>query len=307
MSLEVTIHRDLRYANPHGKQLLADLYLPKQDAARLPVIVWLHGGGWRLGDRRLAPDLQRYFAQAGFAMASIEYRLSGEAIFPAAVEDVKTAVRWLRASADTYGLDPARIGLWGSSSGGHLAALAALSGPGVFESPASEYSGYSSEVQAVMDGYGPVDFLEMDAQRTAAGVVSDDPESVKLPKDLRSNSADSFESLFLGAPITTCRDLVRQANPVTYARASAPPFLIMHGLADSAVPAKQSELLYEALAAHAGNEVTLGLITGLGHGFLNRNHLDDGPKRTIELRGLTYGGADSGIFERIFRFFQQKL
>ncbi len=128
MICEVTIHRDLVYASPHGKPLLADLYLPRQPPARLPVIVWLHGGGWRLGDRRLAPDLQRYFAQEGFAMASIEYRLSGEASFPAAVEDVKTAVRWLRASTDAYGLDAKRIGLWGSSSGGHLAALAALSG-----------------------------------------------------------------------------------------------------------------------------------------------------------------------------------
>ncbi len=158
-----------------------------------------------------------------------------------------------------------------------------------------------------MDGYGPVDFLQMDAQRTAAGVASDDPESVKLPKDLRSNAADSFESLFIGAPITTCPDLVKRANPVTYARSGAPPFLIMHGLADSAVPAKQSELLYEALAAYPGNQVTLGLITGLGHGFLNRNHLDDGPKRSVDLRGPTYGGADLGVFERILRFFRQNL
>ena len=182
---EVNILRDIAYAHPNGKPLLADLYLPKQ-APKAPVIVWLHGGGWRLGDRRLVPDLQRFFAQHGFAMASIDYRLSTEAIFPAAVEDVKTAVRWLRSVASEYGLDPRRIGLWGSSACGHLAALAALSGPALFESPASEHASHSSEVQAVMDGYGPTNFLLMDAQRSALGEISNDPESMQLPKDLRS-------------------------------------------------------------------------------------------------------------------------
>ena len=152
----------------------------------------------------------------------------------------------------------------------------------------------------------PVDFLQMDAQRSALGVIENDPESIQLPKDFRSAAADSFESLFLGAPITSCPDRVREANPATYARASAPPFLIMHGLADAVVPPQQSELLYEALAAH-GNAATLALISGLGHGFLNRNHLDDGPKRQFVLRGAACGEDEQDIFERILGFFRRSL
>jgi acetyl esterase/lipase len=239
-------------------------------------------------------------------MASIDYRLSGDAIFPAAVEDVKTAIRWLRSVANSYNLDPERIGLWGSSSGGHLAALAALSGPSLFQSPDSEHATYSSDVQAVVDGYGPTDFLQMDAQRLAHNDPSEDPESIQLPKDLRSEAANSFESLFLGAPINTCADLVQQANPVTYAKPGAPPFLILHGLADHAVPPQQSELLYEALSAH-GNEVTLCLIPGLGHGFFNRNHLDNGGPRKATLRGSDQGQAEQGIFERTLGFFNRHL
>ncbi len=155
-----------------------------------------------------------------------------------------------------------------------------------------------------MDGYGPTDFLQMDSQRSALGEISNDPESIQIPKDLRSASADSFESLFLGAPIGECPDLVQRANPASYARPGAPPFLIMHGLADAVVPPQQSELLYEAIAAH-NNQVTLCLVPGLGHGFLNRNHLDDdAPPRSVTLRGSAIGPAEQGIFERIRRFFQ---
>lgn len=305
MSVEVKAVRDVPYAHPGGKPLLLDLFLPQQ-ISPLPVIVWLHGGGWRLGDRRLAPNLERYFAQSGFAMASIEYRLSGEAIFPAAVEDVKTAVRWLRGNAASYGLDAKHIGLWGSSSGGHLAALAALSGPALFQSAASEYATDSSEVQAVVDGYGPTDFLQIDTHRLSDGEVATDPESMQLPKDLRSASPDSFESRFLGAPINTCPELVRQANPAAYAHPGTPPFLILHGLSDMAVPPHQSELLYEALAAHQ-NTVTLCLIEGLGHGFLNRNHLDDGPPRRVIVRGHASATPSLGVFDRILNFFQEHL
>jgi len=303
---EVEISRDLVYGSAGGKPLLADLYLPRGTGRLLPAIVWLHGGGWRFGDRKLGPDLTRYFAQRGFAMVSIDYRLSDEAKFPAAVEDVKTAVRWLRAEAVHYGLDAERIGLWGSSSGGHLAALAALSGRGVFEGKSAEHCEFASDVQAVVDGYGPTDFLLMDEQRVSDGIHSDDAESVQLPADLRSADEGSFESRFLGRAITTCPELVQQANPITYARPGAPPFLILHGLSDAAVPAQQSELLYDALAAH-NNDVTLCLISGLGHGFLNRNHLDDGPGRHTEVRGRRRGEEGQGIFARIEEFFRGSL
>ena len=116
---------DLVYASPEGKPLLADLYLPGGAGEPPPAIVWLHGGGWRFGDRRLAPDLSRYFASSGFAMASIDYRLSREAVFPAQLHDVRAAIRWLRGNAARFGIDADRIGLWGASAGGHLAVWAA--------------------------------------------------------------------------------------------------------------------------------------------------------------------------------------
>ncbi|WP_256761963.1 alpha/beta hydrolase [Cohnella sp. WQ 127256] len=266
------IVQDLVYASPHGKPLLADLYVPQGVKYPIPVILWLHGGGWKIGDRKLGPDLSRYFAERGFAMASIDYRLSGEARFPAQIEDVKTAVRWLRAVADQYGLDPEHIGLWGSSAGGHLAALAGTTGSGMLTGDTLEHSEYSSDVQAVVDGYGPTDFLQMDDHRLTTEQASDDPESVRLHPGKRSADVDSPESLLLGAPIGDCPERVREANPITYVKKDLPPFLILHGLSDLAVPAHQSELLYEALTA-CGNDATLCFIPGLGHGFFNRNDL----------------------------------
>jgi acetyl esterase/lipase len=267
------------YSSPGGGPLLADLYLPEEEQRPLPVIIWLHGGGWRFGDRRLGPDLARFFTERGFAMLSIDYRLSGTARFPAAIEDVKTAVRWVRAQGGEHGLDPSRIGLWGASAGGHLAALAALSGPGTFEGPESEYACLSSEVKAVSIGYPVVDFLQLDAHRAEMPELDVDPSSFTLPP---AADPDSFESRFLGAPILTVSELCRQANPVHYVREGAPPFLIVHGTADGAVPHMQSKLLFDALA-EAGNHATLQLIEGLGHGFLNRNDWDQGPARAAKV------------------------
>jgi len=123
---DVELSADLVYSHAGGRPRLLDLYLPRGAARALPVIVWLHAGGWRSGDRKQAPDLSRHFAMQGFAMASIDYRLSREATFPAQLHDVKAAVRWLRTHAERLGLDGRRIGLWGSSAGGHLATFAAL-------------------------------------------------------------------------------------------------------------------------------------------------------------------------------------
>jgi acetyl esterase/lipase len=291
-AVPVNVIADLVYASPHGSPQLLDLYLPQEVAHPLPVIIWLHGGGWRIGDRKLAPDLTRYFAEKGFAMASIDYRLSGKATFPAQIQDVKAAIRWLRAVADHYGLDREHIGLWGSSAGGHLAALAGLTGAGVLDDEHAAYPEQSCSVQAVVDGYGPTDFLQQDDHRDPLGAPSDDPESIQLPPGKRSADPDSFESLLLGAPIQTRPDLVRLANPITYVRPGAPPFLILHGLSDTAVPAHQSILLYEALAAD-GNDVTLCLVRGLGHGFLNRNDFDRGEPRQVTVRSTRNGGPES--------------
>ena len=311
---EVEIIYDLVYSVQNEKELLADLYIPKNSQSPVPVIIWLHGGGWRFGDRKLGPDFSTYFASRGFAMVSIEYRLSEDAIFPAPIHDVKTAVRWVKTIAETYSLDSNRIGLWGSSAGGHLAALATTSGSDELIDENPEYPDISSEVQAVAIGYGPVDFLQMDEENEKIGIIEEDPESAQIPTDKKATYPDSFESLFIGAPISSCPDRVKAANPITYIKSgkTLPPFLIMHGLSDTAVPAKQSEMLYQAIAAE-GNDVSLYLIKGLGHGFLNRTNLDDdGPKLAnchISKDGVETSNEERAhfIFWTIEQFFVRTL
>jgi len=308
----VRIVRDVPFASAGGEPLLADLFLPQDTASPPPVIVWVHGGGWRFGSRHLAPDLSRFFAARGFAMAAIDYRLTPHATFPAQLEDLEAAVAWLPAAAGAYGFDAARVGLWGSSAGGHLAALAALTGSHPVGVSGHAPARPTRPVSAVVVGYAPVDFLQMDAHRPPAGTVSEDPETLPLPRlDMRSADADSFESLLVGAPIETCPERVRRASPLTYVRPGAPPFLILHGLADTTVPPHQSLLLYEALAAH-GNAVTLCVVEGLGHGFLHRSHLDDGPPRhticryALEGSEVTGAGAQA-IFPLVEQFFADHL
>ena len=263
--------RDQVYSHAGGKSRLADLYLPSLPAGKAPVIVWVHGGGWRFGDRHLAPDLSRFIAERGFAIVSFDYRLSDEATFPAPIEDMKTVVRWVRSIAEQYNLDGDHIGLWGSSAGGHLAACAALSGESQFRS--DEYAGFTSNVQAVLDGYGPTDFSRIDADRIPVEAQRVDVESVSVPNLLPANHPESFESRFLGTPVGTSPREVALANPITYARPGAPPFLILHGRHDPLMPWQQSLLLFEALRG-AGNDVTLMVLERLGHGFFNNSKLD---------------------------------
>lgn len=264
-----------------------------------------------MGDRRLGPDLKRFFAARGFAMASIEYRLTGEAIFPAQLHDVKTAIRRLRSVASQYGFDGERIGVWGSSAGGHLAALTALSGDSVMEPERPEHGEFSTRVAAVLEGYGPMDFLRMDEQRPKPGTFTEDPEAAHRPKGPPAASPDSPESRLIGAPIHTRPDIARTASPLAYAKAGAPPFLILHGRSDSLVPMGQSELLFDALAA-TGNEATLLLIDGIGHAFLGRQD-GWGDGRATTLRHTAGGKTDAdrvgptASYALIEDFFRQHL
>jgi len=190
----------------------------------------------------------------GYAVVDVGYRLSGEAIFPAQVEDCKAAVRWVRANAAKYGLDSDRIGAWGSSAGGHLVAFLGTAGD-VREFDTEANAEYSSRVQAVCDWFGPTDFLQMDEHSL---------EGSRLTHD----AVNSPESLLVGGPIQEkpYRALVRKANPITYVTKDDPPFLIMHGDKDMSVPLHQSELLYEALKK-VGVEATLHVVKGAGHGL----------------------------------------
>jgi acetyl esterase/lipase len=265
----VRIIADQIYSRAGGQDRLADVFIPTS-ADRPPVVLWLHGGGWRFGDRRLAPDLAAFAQASGLGVVSIDYRLSDEARFPAPVEDVKTAVRWMRSSAQELGLDGGRIGLWGSSAGAHLAACAALSGEHQFIT--GEYPDYSSAVQAVVDGYGPMDFGSIDADRQVSASLGTDAESLGIGNLVAAGDPDSFESRFLGVPVAASPDAVKLADPVHYLRPGSPPFLILHGQADTLIPCKQSEYLFRAIEG-TGNEATLVLFEKLKHGFFNNPKL----------------------------------
>lgn len=249
----VVAHRDLAYVEKgHPRQVL-DLFVAEKAARPLPVIIWIHGGGWAAGDKSGCPPLRQGFAQRGYAIASLNYRLSQHAPFPAQLEDCKAAIRWLRANARAYGIDPARFGVWGSSAGGHLVALLGVTGD-LTEFDVGAHREFSSAVQCVMDDYGPTDFLQMDAHRPAGAVLS-------------HNAPTSPESRLIGGPITDPGNQakVARANPVTHVSPGDAPFLINHGDEDAVVPHHQSELLFAALKA-AGVPVRFNTVKGGGHG-----------------------------------------
>ncbi len=267
---EVGIHADQVYSYAGRTARLADVFVPSSGNTPLPVVIWLHGGGWRFGDRRLAPDLALFARRSGLAAVSIDYRLSDEVKFPAPVEDVKTAVRWVRSVASRFGFDERNIGLWGSSAGAHLAACAALSSENEFLS--EEHAGYSSAVQAVVDGYGPTNLGRIDQLRSTMRPSGNDAESVLVGGVLPAGDPESFESRFLGAPVSDAARLVELADPVHYVRSGSPPFLILHGQTDTLIPAEQSRYLFEALN-DAGCDATLVLFQNLRHGFFNNPNL----------------------------------
>ena len=241
--------KDLAYVlDGHERQKL-DLYLPPAAGGRWPLVVAIHGGAFRMGSKEGEPA--GAFVARGFAVAAINYRLSQHAIFPAQIEDAKAAVRWLRANASRYGYDPDRIASCGASAGGHLAAMLGTTGD-VKAFDVGGNLGFSSRVQAVVDFFGPTDFLQMDAHRLS-------------PQAMAHDTPDSPESQLVGGPIRDHPDRVAGANPVTYVTRDDPPFLIVHGDADSLVPHHQSELL-EAALRQAGVRVRLVTIPGGPHG-----------------------------------------
>lgn len=244
----VKVERDLEYAHVGGKRLLLDLYLPEKAARPLPVVVGIHGGGWLNGSK--ASGQGSWLAGHGYAVAVINYRLSGDAIFPAQIVDCKAAVRWLRANAAKYQLNPERIGATGHSAGGHLTSLLATSG-GVKEFEQGEHLDFSSRIQAAAPSAGPTDFLQMDAHA---------PQGAKLKHD----APNSPEARLIGGPIRENRDKVARANPITFVSKEDPPFLILHGADDPVVPAHQARLLHEALEKAAVSS-KLHLIPGAGH------------------------------------------
>lgn len=221
---------DIPYASFSDAEKL-DIYLPESGDGPFPVFLQIHGGGFEIGDKR---DIQALpflkVIERGYAMISINYRLSSEAVFPAAVQDVKAAVRWIRANQAHYYLDGNRIAACGGSAGGNLAAMLGVTGKtDAFDDPQLGNMTYPSNVQAVVDWFGPIDFLTMDVQATQNGFGLTDHSEPFSP-----------ESKYLGAPIWEIPEKVKSANPTTYIHPGMPPFFIQHGSDDYLVPVQQS-------------------------------------------------------------------
>ena len=241
--------RNLEYVpGGHERQKL-DIYVPKhpREPKLLPLIIWIHGGAWRAGSKDRCRATR--FLEQGFVVASINYRLSQHAIFPAQIIDCKAAIRYLRANAKTYRIDPDRIGVWGSSAGGHLVALLGTTGD-VKKFDKGPNLKYSSRIQAVCDFFGPTNFAKIGS----------------FPSTMDHNAPDSPESKLLGAPVQEAKEAVRNADPITYVTKDDPPFLIVHGDKDPLVPINQSVILDEALKK-ANVKTTFHTVKGGGHGF----------------------------------------
>ncbi len=226
--------------------LTMNVWLPQGGTTPHPLAVMVHGGGWEHGDAGPSNRLslvESGLVGKGFVVASVNYRLAPQYVWPAQIEDVKCAIRYLRASAATYGIDPTRIGVWGGSAGGHLVAMLGTAGPSAGYD-VGQYLDQSSAVQAVVDEWGPADL-------TAPGW---DPYASQVITQVFGVSPGQPSSV------------LRAASPVSYVTASDPPFLIIQGVADTTVPASQSQE-FAATLQSAGVPETLVMVQNAGHGL----------------------------------------
>lgn len=239
-------HDDLSYAEVNGHKLPLNLFVPK-NVKRPSLIVYIHGGSWRAGSYKSCPLM--WLADEGFAVASIEYRFTNVAKFPAQIHDCKGAIRWFRANAEKYGYDATKIGVAGSSAGGHLAVLLATSG-GVadLEGDVGGNLDQSSRVAAIVDYYGPTDFVLRGKTHHA-----------------RANAPNSGTYHLLGGAAAEDDERARRASGVTYVSPDDPPLLILHGDKDKTVYMDQSESLRDAYVK-AKLPVELIVVPGGGHG-----------------------------------------
>jgi acetyl esterase/lipase len=271
---------DLAYAtvtNDDGSPatLRLDLWPSTTGSAPAPLLIWIHGGAWLGGSYNSPPPALQPLLQSGFAVASVQYRLSGAAIFPAQIHDVKGAVRFLRAHSSEYNLDPTRFAAWGSSSGGHLTALLATSGDvAEAEGTTGGNLAYSSRIQAAVDYFGPTDLLQMNLDVTTPPGsfidhdAPDSPESHLIGFDgagegigvLRNNLSNP------NPPFPEKAALVRLVNPIEHVTSDDPPVFIAHGNQDTLVPMNQSVRLATALDAIDIDHV-MRVVVGAGHGF----------------------------------------
>ena len=276
-------HANIEYASAdpatsNGHKL--DLYIPEAAASPLPVVIWTSGSAWMADtgkDRAAAVAAQ--LMPAGYAVAGVSIRSSSQVKFPGQLHDVKAAIRWLRANASRYNLNPDRIAIMGDSSGGWTSAMAALTG----DSPELEgmvgTTGVSSVVQAAVAFYPPTDFLEMDAWALA-----------RCDGARCHDSENSPESRLVGCAIQGCPEKVRAANPARYITAADPPLLILHGNSDPLVPHHQGELLYMALNKACRDAVFISLPRA-GHGPWNGFLTSDAIREAATMRSTASAGC----------------
>ena len=248
---------DIAYADKSKAEKL-DIYLPNEGKGPFPVIIFIHGGAFMFGDKaddQVNPALEG--VKRGYAVVSVNYRMSGEAVFPAAIQDVKAAIRFVRANAAKYHLDPKRIASFGNSAGATLAAMIGTTGDITdFDDPTLGNPHQSSKVKATVDLYGPIVFDQMDAQFKLSGKGQPN-----------HGAADSPESKYIGKQVSTAPDLVKRASPATYISKNTPPFLIQAGKEDPIVPVQQSINFHAELVKVLGQDkAMLTLLDHTQHG-----------------------------------------
>ena len=245
--------KDVAYASVSSAQKM-DIYMPEGDGP-FPAVILIHGGAFLGGSKSDEASNAAVLNAAGYVAVSINYRLSGEAKFPAQIEDCKTAVRFIRANAAKYKINADKIGSWGASAGGNLSALLGTTGAvSELEGSALGNEAYSSAVLAAVDWFGPINFLTMDSEATALGFT------------INTNSSSSPESKLMGAAVQTIPDAVAKANPSSYISADDAAFFIQAGSVDRNIPYTQSRNFYQALQVVKGSDANYELLEGAGHG-----------------------------------------
>ena len=272
-ALGIDFYEDIPYGTGGDHPMYLDLMLPRnREGKKLPLIIWIHGGGWSI------PELTKKYrptngavqaCREGFAFASVEYRLVTEKPFPAPIEDCKCAVRFLRANAEELGLDPDRFGIWGESAGGQLAALVGASWMNEELEGQGGWQGVSSRVQAVCDWYCGGDMTHMGAWKVPEVQERAKAMGIRLTRypheDSRSDAGGLFSQMF-GKPGEEAAELSMAISPIFYVDQEQPAYLLMHGDSDQGVPIQFSYDYYDALLSH-GHDVTFVIVPRQGHGF----------------------------------------
>jgi acetyl esterase/lipase len=277
----VKVEKNIPYAATKDPRKALDVYLPKSPKSDkpLPVVVNIHGGAFRMGDKSMgAREIAAIVASGDYAGVSINYRLSGQAIWPAQIHDCKAAIRWVRASARKYNFDPENIGVLGGSAGGHLVDMLGTSrGVEALEGNVGPHKVTTSKVKCVVDQFGPSDLLAM-------GGSHDSPESP--------------EAQLIGGALQENKDAARAASPITYVTRDDPPFLILHGTADPAIPFNQSERLSRTLK-EAGVDCFFIPVTGAGHGGFRSPEVTKqiGQFFDNNLRGQSVGSVSEDLID----------